>query len=195
VTVTTFDLLFVCTGNICRSPMAEHLMREGLRARLGPEAAEFQVASAGTYGLVDDPMEPFALEALRDQHSIDGAAFRARALAAELVAEADLVLAATREHRAAAVTLQPQAASRAFTIREFDRLLSVVDPADLPDGDLTARARAVVVAAAAQRGLVRTRKPADDDVTDPYRGPRGGYLTCAQLPQAALQRPLDLLAG
>ena len=48
-----FRWLVVCTGNICRSPMAEHLVRDGLRTRLGEAAADFVVASAGTFGLAD----------------------------------------------------------------------------------------------------------------------------------------------
>jgi protein-tyrosine phosphatase len=190
-----FRILLVCTGNICRSPMAEHLLREGLRARLGQAADQFAVASAGTFGLSDRPMEPFALDTLRDRHGIDGSAFRARALADDMVREADLVLTATRDHRAAAVTLHPRAARKTFTIREFDRLLSVVDPDSLPIGDPVLRAHALVRAAAGQRGLVRPDKPGDDDITDPYRGPLTGYVSCATLLHAALQRPLDLLAG
>jgi protein-tyrosine phosphatase len=190
-----FRILLVCTGNICRSPMAEHLLREGLRARLGQAADQFAVASAGTFGLSDRPMEPFALDTLRDRHGIDGSAFRARALADHMVREADLVLTATRDHRAAAVTLHPRAARKTFTIREFDRLLSVVDPDSLPIGDPVLRAHALVRAAAGQRGLVRPDKPGDDDITDPYRGPLTGYVSCATLLHAALQRPLDLLAG
>jgi protein-tyrosine phosphatase len=191
----TFRLLVVCTGTICRSPMAEHLLREGLRTRLGAGAEAFVVASAGTSGLVDRPMERFAADTLRTRYGVDGSAFRARVLAADMVAAADLVLAATREHRAAVVTLHPEAARRTFTIRELDRLLSVVDRDSLPAGDPEARARAVVAAAAAQRGLVKPDKPGDDDVTDPYRGPLEGYQTCATLLHDALARPLDLVAG
>jgi protein-tyrosine phosphatase len=190
-----FRILFVCTGNICRSPMAEHLMREGLRARLGPAAEEFVFASAGTFGLGERPMEQFAQDTLRDQHGIDGSAFRAKELADYMVGGADLVLTATRDHRAAAVTLHPQAARRTFTIREFDRLLSLVDPASLPTDDPVERARALVVAAASQRGLVRPDKPGDDDITDPYRGPLSGYVSCATLMHGCLQRTIDLLAG
>jgi protein-tyrosine phosphatase len=190
-----FRVLLVCTGNICRSPMAEHLMRDGLLKRLGSDAGEFVLASAGTFGLVDHPMEPFARDTLRDQHGIDGTAFQAKALEAVMVSGADLVLTATRDHRAAVVTLHPPASRKTFTIREFDRLLSDVDPATLPTGDRVARAHAVVTAAASQRGLVPPRKPHDDDVIDPYRGPLSGYVSCAARLHDALQRPLDLLAG
>jgi len=184
----TFRVLHVCTGNICRSPMAEHLMRAGLAAR-GLEG--FEVSSAGTHGLVGEPVFEHAGTQLTSR-GIDHADFRARRLVKELVAEADLVLASTRDHRAAAVTLVPRAASRTFTLREFDRLLSVVDP---PTGDPVERARALVPAAARQRGLVRADKPQDDDVTDPYGGPAEGYPPAARLIEATLQRWLDLLSS
>ena len=139
-------------------------------------------------------MEPFALSTLRAL-GVDGSRFTARELLAEHVAGAELVLAATREHRAAAVVLQPRAARRTFTLREFDRLLSGIDGSALPTGDRVERAKAVVLAAAGQRGIVRPDRPEDDDVTDPYQGPESGFSTCGDLIRATLQRPLDLLAG
>lgn len=165
-------MLFVCTGNVCRSPMAEHLLRSAV--------PDLEVSSAGTRALAGEPMQPFALATLAGR-GIDGAAFRARQLTAELVEGADLVLTASREHRAAAVTLVPRAAARAFTVRELDRLLSAVTG---PTADLVAAARA-------QRGLVRPERPEDDDVADPIGGPESGYVACAQL----LERSLAQLVG
>jgi len=185
----TFRVLHVCTGNICRSPMAEHLMRAGLAAR-GVDGVV--VASAGTRGLEGEPVQEHALAELAGR-AVTAEAFRARRLLAEHVAEADLVLGATRAHRAAAVTLVPRAAARTFTLREHDRLLSRVDPADLP-ADPVERARALAAAAAAQRGLVRPDRPEDDDVADPYGGPASAYPPCAALIDQSLQRWLDLLA-
>lgn len=190
----TFRVLHICTGNICRSPLAEHLMRAGLRDRLGAEADRFVIESAGTWGHTGSSMEPFALTTLAT-FGHDGSTFQARELIAEHVVAADLVLTATREHRAAAVVLQPRAAKRTFTLREFDRLLSVVDLTTLPAGDRVERARAVVQAAAAHRGLVRPDAPADDDLVDPYQGPESGFTACGALVYATLERPLALLAG
>lgn len=186
----TFRVLHVCTGNICRSPMAEHLMRAGLATR-GIRGVE--VSSAGTHGLEGHPVQEHA-GAVLTRRSVDAGAFRARRLLADHVASADLVLTATREHRAAAVTLAPRAASRTFTLRELDRLLGAVDVTDLPV-DPVERAAALVRAAAGQRGLVRAPRPEDDDITDPYGGPASGYPPCADLIDASLQRWLDLLVA
>lgn len=186
----SFRVLVVCTGNICRSPMAEHLLRAGLAAR---GVRDVEVASAGTHGLVGEPVQRHAAAALAER-GLDPSAFRARRLDADLVAEADLVLGAGREHRAAAVTLVPRAAARAFTLRELDRLLAGVDPTGLP-AEPAARARALVAAAARQRGLAHPDRPEDDDVADPYGGPARGYPPTARLIEASLQRFLDLLAA
>ena len=189
----TFRVLHVCTGNICRSPMAEHLMREGLRTRLGADADRFVVESAGTWGHTGSPMESYALTTLAS-YDVDGAAFSARELVAEHVVAADLVLGATREHRAAAVVLHPRAAARTFTLREFARLVAAVDPAELPLGDPVERATALVKAAAARRGLVPPASPRDDDLDDPYQAPASAFATCGRLVHDSLTGPLDLLA-
>jgi protein-tyrosine phosphatase len=190
----TFRVLHVCTGNICRSPLAEHLMRDGLRTRLGDGADRFVIESAGTWGHTGSPMEAYALSTLA-AYDLDGSAFAARELVAEHVVAADLVLGATREHRAAAVVLHPRAAARTFTLREFARLVAAVDPGTLPAGDLVERARALVVAAAAQRGLLPPQRPTDDDVDDPYQAPASAFASCGALVHATLQGPLDLLGG
>lgn len=189
-----FRVLHVCTGNICRSPLAEHLMRAGLLARLGDQADRFVIESAGTWGHSGSPMEAHALSTLAS-YDVDGTGFAARELVAEHVVAADLVLAATREHRAAAVLLHPRAAARTFTLREFARLAASVDAASLPAGDPVARARALVAAAAAHRGLVPPDRSRDDDVDDPYQAPVSAFAACGALVHATLQGPLDLLGG
>ena len=166
----TFRVLHVCTGNICRSPMAEHLMRAGLHERLGVDADRFVVESAGTWGHTGSPMEPYALSTLAS-YDVDGAAFSARELVAEHVVAADLILGATREHRAAAV-----------------------DATALPTGDPVERAKALVKAAAANRGLVPPDSARDDDLDDPYQAPASAFATCGALVQSTLEGPLDLLA-
>ena len=189
-----FRVLHVCTGNICRSPMAEHLMRAGLQERLGVAAERFEIGSAGTWGHTGSPMEAHAVTTLA-RYGVDGRRFSARELVAEQVAGADLILGATREHRAAAVVLHPRAAARTFTLREFGRLAAAVDASTIAGEDPVDRARNAVRAAAAQRGLVPPDSPRDDDLDDPYQAPESAFVACGALVQATLQTPLDLLAG
>ena len=181
-----FDLLFVCTGNICRSPTAELMAA----ARLPRE--HFRVHSAGTYGLEGYAIEPGAARELTAL-GIGSEAFRARRLTEAHVRDADLVLTATREHRGAVVTLEPRALPKTFTMREFARLLAHVEA---PQTGATAeRARALVAAVAAARGRHAAARPEDDDVADPYG--RGGeaYDRAAREIAEALRRPLEVLAG
>jgi protein-tyrosine phosphatase len=183
----------VCTGNICRSPMAERLVVAGLADRLGHAVAHFQVESAGTFGLQGSPMEPNAAQVLAELGG-DSTGFRARRLDSDLMASADLITTATLEHRGIAVSLYPKAASRTFTIRELSRLLSVVELAELPTGDPVERARAMVAAAAARRGYLPPVQPGGDDVTDPYGGSLAVYRKCGALLVEALRAPLDAIA-
>lgn len=191
---SVFRLLYVCTGNICRSPMAELLTRAGLAARLpAADGGRVQLASAGTGAVVGHPVDPLAAELLAGL-GIDAGDFQARQLSADAVAGADLVLTATRAHRAAAVTLVPRVSARCFTMREASRLLARVDPGDLP-ADLVARGTVLTAAAHGARGLVAVDDPADDDLTDPYGGTAEDFRRCAQQLDAALRLPVGLLVG
>lgn len=99
----------VCTGNICRSPMAEGLLREMLPGALQHRV---QVESAGTHGLTGNPAEPFAVQAAAGTGA-DISTHRARELTAEMVEHADLVLAMETAHAARARSLcGPEAAEK-----------------------------------------------------------------------------------
>jgi protein-tyrosine phosphatase len=162
-TAPPFSILVVCTGNVCRSPAAERLLRQ----RLGPTVT---VESAGTFGLVGEPIAAPMAHLLAERGlNVDG--FAARRLSTALIQRADLVLALTRTHRGLVVEAWPKAVRRTFTLREFARLLSGIDVATLPAATPADRLRAAVPLAAAQRG--RWRVPSrEDDVLDPYGQPR-----------------------
>jgi protein-tyrosine phosphatase len=186
-------ILIVCTGNICRSPMGQMMLASRMRSALGNDAARLvEVTSAGTYGLVGHAIEPDAAAAL-DELGVVPDEFAARELARDIVEQQDLVLTATREHRAATVSMLPRASRWMFTIREFARL---VDAADTTSGralvgDPVARARALIDAAAPKRGYVRAPSAADDDVADPYRRSIDAFRVAAQQIDEATQLIAD----
>ena len=188
-----YRILFICTGNICRSPFMERLMRARLDDALGAASGRIVVSSAGTWALTGEPMNDDAAEVLRE-YGGDPAGFVARGLDADEVNAADLVLTATREHRSIVVSEVPRAASKTATLREFARLLSgvTITPAD---ADVADRLVAVATAAFKRRGLVPAVEPAEDDIPDPYRGPREGYVEAARLIDAALAVPLAMLVS
>jgi protein-tyrosine phosphatase len=155
-----FSILAVCTGNVCRSPAVERL----LATKLGPTIT---VSSAGTHALVDHPIsEPMA--ALLHESGIETNRFEARRLSEQMLKEADLILPMTRAQRGLVVELWPAAVRRAFTLREFARLLDRVDVSVLPTGSPAERLRAAIPLVAAERGKLRA-SPDDDDVIDPFR--------------------------
>ncbi|MBI5775440.1 MAG: ribose 5-phosphate isomerase B [Verrucomicrobia bacterium] len=110
-------ILFVCTGNICRSPMAEGLLRQRVKGR-----GEFRVLSAGVGAI--DGMAPstYAVRALREL-DIDIAGQRSRMLTAEAVQAADYIFGMTRGHVDAITLLYPRATEKTFVLREFDDTL------------------------------------------------------------------------
>jgi protein-tyrosine phosphatase len=174
-----FRVLFVCTGNICRSPMGQAMLTHRLREQLGDDADDVvEVRSAGTYGLVGHPIEPNALTVLGEL-GVTPDPFESRELVKDLLDETGLVLTATREHRGAAVSMLPRASRRTFTLREFARLVAAADLAHVTGDGPAERGRSLVEAAAMQRGYVRPDSPADDDIADPYRRPLDAFRSAA----------------
>lgn len=93
---TPFRVLFVCTGNTCRSPMAEGLLKKLLNDRSG-EIPWISVASAGTMGLVGQPATPLAVE-VAAEYGIDIGEHRSQAATPALLDQMDLVLTMADEH-------------------------------------------------------------------------------------------------
>ena len=191
-----FRLLFVCTGNICRSPFARFHARALLEMRLGPRwASWFDVASGGTGAVVGAEMHPLSRAQLGPLASHpDVAAFRARQLPARDVELADLVLTVSRSHRSAVLELEPRALRSTFTMREFARLLDGVDHAALP-ADPRERAHALVAAALAERGQGAPVEAEDDAVPDPVQGEVEAHVEAAQRMHAAIRPLVDAIGA
>ena len=157
-------VLVVCTGNVCRSAYIERRLAHALRG------TGIKVTSAGTRALVGRDMDPSS-RALLEQAGVDADGFTARQLTAELVAGADLVLTAAREHRTVAAQLHPAALRRVMTLQDLADLLDGADLAHHRPLDPAAPwVRQVVEAAAMRRGVVVARQD-HVDVTDPIGGP------------------------
>ncbi|MEC5151160.1 low molecular weight phosphatase family protein [Cryobacterium sp. GrIS_2_6] len=214
-----FTILVVCTGNICRSPLAEQL----LAARLTAAGVPARVLSAGTYAMVGEGM-PDEAAALSIHYGGHPEAHHARQLTAKLVADADLVVTAAREHRSEVVSLHPRASRYAFTLNQLARLtaglaeaeqaaavhaaaertrtdaaaptaahaVSLVDAAANPASTL----RAYIAEVAASRGLTPPpAAPADDDIEDPYRRSQATYDRVGVAIDAAVRTIATALAG
>lgn len=188
-----FTALMVCTGNIGRSPMMVHLMRREIAGQ--NLAAVVSITSAGTLAHPGHSMEPGAVRALtRMGVSVDDTG--ATALTRDLVAAADLVLVATRDHRSEVVGLSPAAVRRTFTLLEMARV-AVAAPPPPPGGassDPGDRMRLAVAWASQVRGVAgRPEHAADDDLADPWGRSDQVYRQTAATVAAAVERIVGYL--
>ncbi|MDP9987945.1 low molecular weight phosphatase family protein [Arthrobacter sp. FW306-05-C] len=176
-------ILTVCTGNICRSPVAERLLQAGLDQVV---PGGFEVSSAGTRALVGQPMQPISADIVRTFGG-NPEGFAARQLTPTILRGVDLVLTMTSGHRGEVLQLDASLLKRTFTIREFARMLNVLDqraaendtqpagPQEAASDDesrLAANAafwRGLPARAAGVRHLSLPADPAENDIVDPYR--------------------------
>ncbi|MGQ0632932.1 MAG: arsenate reductase/protein-tyrosine-phosphatase family protein [Sporichthyaceae bacterium] len=199
MTGSQFSVLFVSTGNVCRSPLAERLLRHGLAQTEARPSSWLRVESAGTWGHEGAPMEANTARVLSELGA-DPTGFVARELSALQVRLADLVLVAGREHHEQVRLLDPHAASRTFCLNEFVRLAREVEvpptiaaqAARVPD--LGGRARALVSAVAGARSL-RSHLDCADDIGDPYGAPLHVFRLCARTIADSIGELVTTLTG
>ncbi len=193
---TTFKILAVCTGNICRSPMLERYLRSRLAG-----LTTVSIMSAGTLAQPGREMTDMARD-LAAQNGGSADPHSSRQLEAQHISESDLVLALSREHRRDVVSLYPRASRYTFTLREFHRLSQALpaltgspiqatkigrEPAELQD---------MVRSIAALRGTARPpQDPRDYDVVDPYRQPWQVYEESGNQLFPPAQALVELIVG
>ena len=114
-------VLFVCTGNICRSPMAEGLFRHLVQGR-----GEYEVTSAGLGAINGQSPSTHSVTALRER-GINITDLRSRQLTAQMVREADYIFGMTHGHVDGINLLYPQAAEKTFLLREFEEAVDAFE--------------------------------------------------------------------
>jgi glycine hydroxymethyltransferase len=107
-------ILFVCTGNVCRSPMAEGLMRYAARGR-----SDVQVISAGLGALDGQPASEFAVQVMSEL-GINISHHCSQALRLPLVEQADFIFTMTRQQQDTIQAIYPAATEKTFIVREFE---------------------------------------------------------------------------
>jgi protein-tyrosine phosphatase len=159
-----FGVLFVCTGNICRSPTAEALARRELARYPG---APIQLSSAGSHALEGNPAASRSMLAA----STRGASLErhfARELTRRRVRSAGLVLCMAAEHRPFVLSYDRSAANRTFLLASFARVAG--------QRDWLAGSPAELVALAAEHASEQD----GDDIDDPLGQPAEAYAACAE---------------
>ena len=183
-------ILHVCVGNVCRSVLAEHLMRDTAERRAAYAPLGLAVASAGTEAEPGAAMHPH-IKSILAVRGIDTDGFRSTRFTPAAAAEADLILTATRAERNQVVAAKPAALRRTFTLAEFARLAPVAAtavqayPADL--GRLVAGALEL-------RGYLMPADPLIDDIADPVPT-LDAFAACAMTVAGAVDTILDAWLG
>ena len=166
-------VLVICTGNICRSPMAEGFLRSALGRRFAAQAPT--VDSAGTQGWEGSPAQAGSIVAARERE-VDIERHVARRMTPDQIERADLVLTMAGEHRDEVADLVAAAADRTFTLKELVRLLQALPPAGgTPPDSIVER---VSAADALRRGGF-AGNPRDEDIADPLGQPQDTYRAVA----------------
>lgn len=189
------NILFVCTGNTCRSPMAEGMLRKLAEGR----GISLEVRSAGVAAVEGMPISSHAETVLRDQQIED--CHSSKPLSTDLVEWADMILTLTLSHKQYAIRQFPYAADKVHTLKEYvendeqvlrdlqeqDSLLASMEMTRSLGGELQEQDKVRLIE-------LRQRIPSFD-ISDPFGGSLEDYEATAAEIRLALFRLLDKLGN
>ena len=112
------NILVICIGNICRSPMGEALLKQAM-----PNTT---VRSAGLHAMIGHSADPFAVQLMEEQ-GLDITSHRAQQISTQLVRDADLILTMDREQKKAVESRYPESRGKVYRLGEFGQY-DIADP-------------------------------------------------------------------
>ena len=183
-------ILFVCTGNMCRSPLAERLTSAWVDQRLGSAASAVHVYSAGTDAHDGRSMDGRSAQALSELGG-DSTGFTYRLLLRGEAENADLVLSMSRRHRHTLLKHAPRALRWTFTLPEAASLLELVETRGIETLPLPDRAQELALRLNAARA--RRRSSREDDVPDPIGRPLEEHRQVAEQIKTCLDPLMKVL--
>ncbi len=186
-------ILFVCTGNTCRSPMAEGFMRKLAKERGIP----VEVRSAGVAAMDGMSMSRHAEAVLRDHQIQDH--ITSSSLSADVLEWADLVLTLTGSHKQNVLARFPSAAGKVYTLKEYaetdKHILSDLEELDRLYASIEIR-RSLgesIDSNDYERLIEMQQRMPSFDIVDPFGGTRDDYEIAAADIRSALEKLLDKL--
>jgi low molecular weight protein-tyrosine phosphatase len=182
-------VLVVCTGNVCRSPIAEGLLRASFEARMKRDVPE--VTSAGTRGWTGSGADPNSIRVAME-HGIDISGHLARRLDPEEVARSTVIIGMAIEHVDTVVYEVPEVRSRAFTLKELVRLVEALPPVEREGRD-PVHDRVEAAEDLRRRGFAGN--PHDLEIPDPLGMPFEAFRGVAGELDAWCSRLADALVG
>lgn len=169
----------VCTGNLCRSPMAEGLLRHAVSQR----GCEIEVSSVGTWAYQGDHATTEAVEVLRGR-GIDLSGHRSQAMDQDSLDDADVIVAMTSVHRREILKVTPDIEKKIVLMKE---LVELALEGELPD---SSEARVERLLGAARPEWRRAL-----DLDDPMGKPIGAYERTAALIEMGIEVLVEALCS
>lgn len=186
-------ILFVCTGNTCRSPVAESL----LRAMARREGLELEVRSAGVAAIDGLPLSKHSRDILEAKGADSN--LTSRSLTGSLAEWADLILTMTMSHKSSVIQRFPQTVEKVYTLKEYAEDGGWAQEALRKKEELIselqlkqALGQTITASELEQLRALEGQTP-DYNIGDPYGGRRADYEECAAEIEDALRKLLRKL--
>lgn len=127
-----YSILFVCTGNMCRSPMAEGILQSRVKAESGSWKEKILVQSCGTYAMDGNKPSQHAIQVAR-QHGVDISGIRSKSLNRVFIEQSDLILAMSIDHLNFILENYPTARQKTFLLKLFNKNRPITLSDSIPD--------------------------------------------------------------